>query len=112
MPGIGHYYASEIVRYRQWLGGYVSADQLDEIDNFPAAAKSYFTASAAHVQHLNVNQLSLQQLRRHPYINFYQAKTIVEYRRLRGPLKSLNELRLSKDFPPEAIERLAPYVVY
>jgi DNA uptake protein ComE-like DNA-binding protein len=112
VPGIGHYYASEIVRYRQWLGGYVSADQLDEIDNFPAAAKSYFTASAAHVQHLNVNQLSLQQLRRHPYINFYQAKTIVEYRRLRGPLKSLNELRLSKDFPPEAIERLAPYVVY
>ena len=44
--------------------------------------------------------------------NFVQAKAITDYRRLHGPIKSLQDLRLSKDFPPEAIERLLPYVAY
>ena len=59
-----------------------------------------------------MNKLTLQQLRRHPYINFYRAKAIMDYRRLHGNLKSLQDLRLSKDFPPEVIERLNPYVTF
>ena len=112
VPGIGSYYAKEIVRYGQRLGGYVSVDQLDEIADFPQDAKKYFVVEDAHPQQLNVNKLTLQQLRRHPYINFYQAKAIMDYRRLHGNLKSLQDLRLSKDFPPEVIERLNPYVSF
>lgn len=112
VPGIGVYYAKEIVRYGQRLGGYVSVDQLDEIDDFPREAKKYFSIEQAQTRKLNLNRLTLQQLRRHPYINFYQAKTIVEYRRLHGDLKSLQDLRLSNDFPPEAISRLEPYVTF
>lgn len=112
VPGIGAYYAAQIVRYGQRLGGYVSIDQLDEIDGFPQVAKKYFVVQDAHPQQLNVNQLTLQQLRRHPYINFYRAKAIMDYRRLHGNLKSLQDLRLSKDFPPEVIERLTPYVTF
>ena len=112
VPGIGTYYAARIVRYGQRLGGYVSVDQLDEIEDFPQETKKYFVIEDAHPQQLNVNQLTLQQLRKHPYINFYQAKAIVDYRRLHGNLKSLQELRLSKDFPPEAIARLTPYVTF
>ena len=112
VPGIGSYYAKEIVRYGQRLGGYVSVDQLDEIADFPQDAKKYFVIEDAHPQQLNVNPLTLQQLRRHPYIHFYRAKAIMDYRRLHGNLKSLQDLRLSKDFPPEVIERLNPYVTF
>ena len=112
VPGIGSYYAREIVRYGQWLGGYVSVDQLDEIDNFPSDAKQYFVIDRPAPERLNVNRLSLQQLRRHPYINYHQAKAIVDYRRLHGPLTSISELQLLRDFPPEAISRLEPYVTY
>ncbi len=112
VPGIGVYFAKEIVRYGQRLGGYVSVDQLDEIADFPQASKKYFVVQQAHPKKLNVNQLTLQQLRRHPYINYYQARAIKEYCRLHGPLKSLDDLRLSRDFPPEVIQRLAPYVTF
>ena len=61
---------------------------------------------------MNINRLTLQQLRRHPYVNFYMAKAITDYRRLHGDIKSLNELRLSKDFTDEAIHRLEPYIEY
>jgi DNA uptake protein ComE-like DNA-binding protein len=112
VPGIGAYYAKEIVRYGQWLGGYVSVDQLDEIEGFPQESKKYFVIQGASPKKLNVNKLSLQQLRKHPYINYYQAKTIMDYRRLRGKITSLDDLCLSDDFPPEAIRRLEPYVEF
>ena len=112
IPGIGPYYARKIVQYGNRLGGYVSVDQLDEIDDFPTEAKKYLVVSNPSPKKLNVNQLSLNELKRHPYINFYQAKAITDYRRLHGAIKSLNELRLIKDFSPEAIKRLIPYVAY
>ncbi|MBQ7513697.1 MAG: helix-hairpin-helix domain-containing protein [Prevotella sp.] len=112
VPGIGVYYAKEIIRHGKWLGGYVSVDQLDEIDGFPQGAKKYFVVDQPSPRRLNVNKLSLNELKRHPYINYYQAKTIVDYRRLHGPLKSLDDLRLSRDFPPEVISRLKPYVEF
>ena len=112
VPGIGPYYARKILEYGERLGGYVSVDQLDEIEGFPLDAKDYLTIEGATPRMLNINTLSLNELRRHPYINFYQAKAITDYRRLHGPLKSLQDLRLSKDFPPEAIKRLEPYVEF
>ena len=112
VPGIGSYYAKEIIRHGQWLGGYVSVDQLDEIEGFPQEAKKYFVIEQPHPQKLNANKLTLNQLRRHPYINYYQAKAILDYRRLHGNINSLDDLRFSKDFPPEAIERLRPYLEF
>ena len=112
VPGIGPYYASRIVQHGQRLGGYVSVDQLDEIDDFPQSAKQYFAIADPHPVLLDVNHLSVKELRRHPYINYHQAKAIDDYRRLNGPLKSLDELRLHRDFPAEAIERLRPYVTF
>ena len=110
VPGIGPYYARKVVEYGERLGGYVSVDQLDEIEGFPLNAKDYLTIVDATPRKLQVNNLTLNELRRHPYLNFYRAKAITDYRRLHGPLKSLQDLRLSKDFPPEVIKRLEPYV--
>jgi DNA uptake protein ComE-like DNA-binding protein len=112
VPGIGSYYAKEIVRHGKWIGGYVSVDQLDEIEDFPQTAKKYFVVSHPTPQRLNINKLSLQELRRHPYINYYQAKAIIDYRRLHGNIKSLQDLRFSKDFTESVIRRLKPYVEY
>ena len=112
IPGIGPYYARRIIQYGNRLGGYVSVEQLDEIDTFPTEAKQYLVINNPAPKKLNINQLSLNELRRHPYINFYMAKAITDYRRLHGTIKSLNELRLIKDFTPEAIKRLTPYVAY
>ena len=112
VPGIGPYFARQIVRYGERLGGYVSVDQLDEIDDFPTESKRFFVIETPSPRQLNINQLSLNELKRHPYINFYMARAITDYRRLHGPIKSLNDLRLSKDFPPEVIERLLPYVTF
>lgn len=112
VPGIGRYNASRIVRYRNDLGGYVSVAQLSEIEGIPEAALSYFRVTGGAVRKLNLNRLTLNELKHHPYINFYQARRIIDYRRLKGPLHSIDDLRLLKDFSQRDIERLRPYVEF
>lgn len=112
IPGIGSYRSRKIVEYGRRLGGYVSVDQLDEVEDVPPETKAYVVVSQPHPRQLPINRLTLNELKRHPYINFYQAKAIIEYRRLHGPIKSLSDLRLLPEFSPEAIARLEPYVSY
>ncbi|MBP7767844.1 MAG: helix-hairpin-helix domain-containing protein [Prevotella sp.] len=111
VPGIGSYFARQVTRYRERLGGFADVRQLLEIEDFPASALSYFTI-ADQPRKLKVNQLTLNELKRHPYLNYYTARAIVDYRRLRGPLKSLDDLRLLPDFTARDLERLKPYVEF
>ena len=112
VPGIGSYYARRIVNYRRQLGGYVSVSQLGEIEGMPAEAMAYFTVDASHIQRLRINELTLAQLRRHPYIDYLQARDICDYRRLKGPISSLAQLRLLHVFPEAALDRLRPYIEF
>ena len=112
VPGVGSYYARRIVEYGRRLGGYVSVDQLDEIEDFPMESKIFFTVEKAEPQKMNINHLSLNDLKRHPYINFYQARAIIDYRRHHGIITSLDDLRLCSDFTSSDLERLRPYVEY
>lgn len=112
VPGIGSYYARAILHYGQKLGGFCRVEQLLEISGFPEESLPYFTIQNPVVHQLNVNTSTLDELRKHPYCNFYQARAILDYRRLHGPLHSLADLKLLKEFPPEAIKQLEPYVCF
>lgn len=112
VPGIGSGWARTITAYGERLGGYTSVSQLSEIDGFPEETLKYFIVLNPNPRKLNINKLTLSQLRRHPYINFYQARAICDYRRLKGTITDLTQLHLLKEFPTEAIERLRPYVEY
>ena len=111
IPGIGPYYARQIVRYGKQLGGYVSKSQLLEIEGFPEEALEYITIEGTPTR-INLNKLTLSQLRKHPYINFYQAKEIVDLHRKNGSLKSLADLRFSRQFTANDLKRLEPYVEF
>ena len=112
VPGIGSYWAKQITGYRQRLGGFYRVTQLAELDGFPVDALSYFEVKDGECHRLNINRLSLNELKRHPYIGFFRAKAITDYRRLKGNLKSLSELKLHKAFTPDVIERLEHYVTF
>ena len=112
VPGIGSYFARQIVRLRDRLGGIADVSQLREIDNFPAEALQYIMVDRSSLHRLNVNTMTLQQLKRHPYINYYQARAIADYRRLHGNVRSIDELAALKEFSPQDISRLAPYLKF
>ena len=54
----------------------------------------------------------MERMIRHPYINYYQAKVIIEYRKKKGVLKNLKQLSLYEEFTPADLERIEPYICY
>lgn len=112
IPGIGPYYARRIVDYRDRLGGFVAVEQLSEVEELPPGLERWFIVSPSVSRPLYVNRMSLNALRRHPYLNFYQSKVIVEHRRKYGAIKSLQALSLYEEFTPSDLERLQPYVSF
>lgn len=112
VPGIGSAWARAVVNYGHRLGGYCRVGQLLEIEGFPESSLPYFKIVRPHVNKLSVNKLTVSKLRQHPYINFYQARAIVDHVRKNGPLKDIRELSLLPEFPESQLSRLAPYLEY
>ena len=113
IPGIGKYYASQIVRYRNRLGGFVAAEQLLEIDDFPADALAWITISpSAVINKLDVNHLSERKMMKHPYMGYYRAAEIAAYRRVHGRLENIEALYGFQHFSESDIQRLAPYLEF
>ncbi|RRD00810.1 ComEA family DNA-binding protein [Prevotella sp. OH937_COT-195] len=110
IPGIGSRYARAIVNYRNRLGGYADVRQLLEIDGVPEDALKYVELGAADLRKININRLTLDQLKKHPYLNFYHSRAIINHRRLHGPLRSVADLKMLPDFSEDDIKRIVPYV--
>lgn len=113
IPGIGSYYARRIVEYRSSLGGYTDVAQLSEIKNMPDSVRGWFeTGDSIDIIRIEVNSCTLQQLMTHPYISFYQARAITDYRRAHGDIKSLSQLSMLPEFSDADIRRLSPYLKF
>lgn len=110
IPGIGSFIAGMIVDYRQRLGGFYHIEQLREIHLDHTRLQDWFLIRPEEIQRLNLNRASVSRLRNHPYINFYQAKAIVEYRKKRGPLHNLKPFLLYEEFTEADLERISHYV--
>ena len=113
VPGIGPYFSRKIVWYRQRLGGYVSTEQLLQIEDFPADAIAWMiVADTAGVRKLEVNHLSTRKLMKHPYMGYYRAQEIADYRRVHGPIRDAETLKTLPHFTQEDIQRLLPYLSF
>lgn len=110
IPGIGSGIARAIVSYRGRLGGFHSLEQLQEIKYVTPELLEWFKLDSVIVRKLDINKEGLDKLRAHPYLNFYQAKVILEYRRVRGKISSLSQLSLYEEFTEKDLKRLEPYI--
>ena len=112
IPGIGSGIAGSIVRYRERLGGFYALSQLEEVKHVTPELLKWFKLDNDSIRKLEINKASLDKLRAHPYLTFYQAKVIVEHRRKKGQIKSLSQLALYEEFTEKDLERLSAYVSF
>jgi DNA uptake protein ComE-like DNA-binding protein len=116
VPGIGSSFASRIIKYRELLGGYYDVNQLSEVygideEKYNALAP-WFTADASLIRKLPVNMLPQDSLRRHPYLDYRQAKAIEQLRRQKKSLSGWENLQLLSEFTDNDKKRLLPYLSF
>lgn len=112
IPGIGSTLARMIVVYRQRLGGFYDVSQLQEVPHVRVELNKWFVVTPAGLHKIQVNSASLDKLRSHPYMDFYKAKAIMEYRRKRGKIKGLSQLSMFEEFTEKDLKRLSPYLTF
>ena len=111
IPGIGKGISKAIIEYRRKLGGFYSTDQLLEIKIFSPELQKWFCADQSHITRININKDSFQKINAHPYISYEQTKSILNYRRLYGEFKDLEQLQ-SNIFTEMELNRAKHYIEF
>ncbi|MDL2221182.1 helix-hairpin-helix domain-containing protein [Parabacteroides sp. OttesenSCG-928-N08] len=117
IPGIGSTFSRRIVGYRRLLGGFYSVEQLREVYGIDEerfeALKGWFRVDTAAVEKLYVNRVTHQDsLSRHPYINYRQARILLQLRRQQGELTGWENLLLLEEFNEADRRRIRPYLSF
>lgn len=110
IPGIGSYRAKKIVEYRKKLGGYVQVEQIMEACQMPDEVMDWLHITHNEVTTIDINRSSINQMMRHPYISFYLAKDIFEWRKKHGPIKDISVLLSLPSFRSEQWPLLQHYI--
>ena len=112
--GVGAFYAKQIIRYREKLGGFFTKEQLFEVWKMTPEAydkiKDHVFISEKDVKRININSVIIEELKVHPYLKWNQANSIVKMRIQRNGFKNIEEIKESVLIDSETYEKLFPYL--
>lgn len=103
------------MKYRELLGAStMSASWRKCMGSMKNATKPspWFIADTLHVRRLEVNALPAAALRKHPYLDYRQAKAIEQLRKQKSRLSGWENLQLIEEFTDTDKKRLTPYLSF
>lgn len=118
LPGIGPVLASRIIRYREKLGGFYQTSQLREVYGISDSLYTLLEpllkeiSGNAQTRKIDINRISFDTLRQHPYLRWDKAKAIIRYREANGPFRSEKDLRNIWTLDSSTLARLLPYIQF
>ena len=114
LPGIGSKLAARIVYFRDKLGGFHSINQVGETygvsDSTFQYIRTMLVVSNNKVKKININTVTKDELKLHPYIRWNLANAIVEYRSQHGNYSDLNQLKQIAIIDEAIFNKIVPYL--
>ena len=114
LHGIGPAFARRIVKYREKLGGFTSTNQLLEVYGFTPELldhiRPHLRLDAHNLSKLSINTMTLKQLIKHPYMEYYFARDLVNLRSRGAVFSSPDDLRTIPSCTDTLLNRLLPYL--
>ncbi|NJB82514.1 helix-hairpin-helix domain-containing protein [Wenyingzhuangia aestuarii] len=115
IKGIGETRANRIVKYREKLQGFTYNSQIDEVWGLPPEVllrlkKEFQILSTPHIKKINVNKATVSELSSIVYINYKQAKSIIDYRKEVAEIQNLAVLKTISNFPVDKFDLISLYL--
>ncbi|MCM0041154.1 MAG: helix-hairpin-helix domain-containing protein [Algoriphagus sp.] len=114
VPGIGALTAGRIIKHRESLGGFIKVEQLHEVfglrpETIPVIWE-YFDFDRVAPRRIEINTVAVEELAKHPYISYQEAKVLVAYRLQHGPYLQVDDLLKIKIFKKDWVGKIGPYL--
>ncbi len=114
--GIGPRTASDIIAYREKLGGFHSVWQLKELRvmnerNYETIVEQIW-ADSSKIQKIDINFATPNAVSKHPYISGKQLRRILKNRQLKGGWSTIEDMVEDNTLTPEEAARVAPYLLF
>jgi len=115
LPGIGQYFAKNIVSQREKLGGFYAVMQVAEAyrlsDSTFQVIRPFLKVDASKIQKFNPQTADFKTINRHPYITYEQTKYIMKAQKgIR--LMNKEDFLTVKIFTKEELDKVAPYFLF
>ncbi|MEO1438455.1 MAG: helix-hairpin-helix domain-containing protein [Bacteroidota bacterium] len=114
--GIGPVLSDRIVKFRDKLGGFYQVEQIKEVYGLPDSTwqhiQEHLVLDTVPVKRIAINELDTKGLSRHPYISWKEAKILVKYREMHGPIVGDSTLREMHGLDAKFRIRVLPYLRY
>lgn len=114
LPGIGSKLASRIVNFRDKLGGFYSIDQVRETFGLPDSTfqriKENLTLKTNTIKKININTVTTDELKSHPYIKWNIANTVIAYRNEHGGFSNIEDIKKIMTITDDVYKKIAPYL--
>lgn len=114
LKGIGSKLSLRIVNFRNSLGGFYHVSQLADVygisDELFNSLKIQVRVDKGLVQKINPQNLTIQEISKHPYIDYNQAKELKNMYRKNKILKATDDAH-PKSFTKEEWQRIKHYLV-
>ena len=114
LKGIGPFFAKQIIKYRDRLGGFASKEQILEV--WKMTIETYdklipqIEIDKSKIRKLKINDVTPEELKNHPYLNWSQVNSIIKMRMQRTKFNAIDEIQESKLIDAETFEKLIPYL--
>lgn len=112
---IGPVIARRILKYRSLLGGYVRREQLREVYGIDSARYNdiapHLTVDPSRITPIDINTADIDRLKRHPYLDYYQAKAIIRLREEKGAYAGVRDILNIPIIDSETFTRIEPYLI-
>ena len=112
---IGPVVARRILKYRSLLGGYVRKEQLREVYGIDSARYNdiapHLTVDPSRITPIDINTADIDRLKRHPYLDYYQAKAIIRLREEKGAYAGVRDILNIPIIDSETFTRIEPYLI-
>lgn len=116
LPGIGEKLAGRIIQFREKLGGFYKIEQLSEVyglqDSVFRLIRPYLLLRDSGLRKIQINSAGFDTLNEHPYIQFAEARAIVQYRKQHGSFNNISDLLKINILSHEWIEKAGPYLAF
>ncbi|MBK0404540.1 helix-hairpin-helix domain-containing protein [Adhaeribacter sp. BT258] len=113
--GIGSKLSVRILKYRDRLGGFTSEEQIQEVfglqpETVDSLRKYTYVENDYSPKKINLNTVTFEELKSHPYLKFNQSRAIIAYRDQHGPYQKIEDLRKIKLMDEATFAKLRPYL--